>query len=528
MGVVLLVARLLLATVFVVAGIAKAADPDGSRRAMIGFGIPEKLASLFGRSLPAIEILIAIALIPLDTEWVGAIAASLLLLMFSIAIAVNLARGRTPDCHCFGQLHSEPVGWSTVARNVVLMMLAGYIAVQGRAIAGLSALNWLNDLKAGEIAGLALGAVSVALLAATFAYLRRVLNQHAALVQKIDAMKKVIDEDYAEAPVERQEAAPPPEGLPIGAPAPEFSLASIDGSHVTLDDLLAHGKQLLLLFASPNCFPCETLLPSVKTWERDYDSQLTIALISKGDLKENQVLMAKYEARRLLLQSESQVADEYQAQWTPAAVLVRGDGRIASSIAYGDEAIRALVARTVAPSDAGRKRVLPIKGNGHKSPVIIGRADSLRDLGRQAHGFSLSDLDGNLVSDKDILGQDTLLLFWDPKCSFCQAMSEDLVKWEANPPARAPRLVFVSSGEKEAVRAESSRFNSRFLYDPDIEVSLMFGTNLTPSAVLIDAEGRIASPPTAGKFEILLLAGVRKSTAPVGSVHPGAQQVVTR
>jgi len=528
MGIVLLVARLLLAAVFGVAGIAKAMDPDGSRRAMISFGIPEKLAPLFGRGLPALEILIAIALIPLAAAWLGAIAALALLLAFGVGIAVNLARGQSPDCHCFGQLHSEPVQWSTLARNVVLMAVAGLIVVNGKGNSGISALSWLADLKAAENVSLVLSTVAVALVASAIVYLRRVLNQQSTVLARIEAMKKVIDEDYAEAPVERQEAAPPLEGLPIGAPAPEFALVTIDGGHARLDDLLAPYKQLLLLFVSPNCSPCETLLPSVKTWERDYDKQLTIALISKGDLKENQDRMAKYEVRHVLLQGEAQVADEYQAQWTPAAVLVRGDARIASSIAYGDEAIRALVARTVTPADAGRKRVLPIKGNGHKSPVIIGREDALRDLGKQAHGFSLSDLNGNLVSDKDILGQDTLLLFWDPKCSFCQAMSEDLVKWEANPPARAPRLVFISSGEEEAVRAESSRFDSRFLYDPEIEVSLMFGTNLTPSAVLIDADGRIASPPTAGKFEILSLAGVRKSTVPVGSVGAGAQQVVTK
>ena len=37
-------------------------------------------------------------------------AALALLLAFVGGIVVNLARGTTPDCHCFGQLHSEPAG----------------------------------------------------------------------------------------------------------------------------------------------------------------------------------------------------------------------------------------------------------------------------------------------------------------------------------------------------------------------------------------------------------------------------------
>jgi uncharacterized membrane protein YphA (DoxX/SURF4 family) len=45
MEILLLVARLLLAGVFGVAGIAKAADLEGSRRASAGFGIPENLAA---------------------------------------------------------------------------------------------------------------------------------------------------------------------------------------------------------------------------------------------------------------------------------------------------------------------------------------------------------------------------------------------------------------------------------------------------------------------------------------------------
>ena len=36
-----------------------------------------------------------------------------LLLAFVGGIAFNMARGNAPDCHCFGQLHSEPAGRSS-------------------------------------------------------------------------------------------------------------------------------------------------------------------------------------------------------------------------------------------------------------------------------------------------------------------------------------------------------------------------------------------------------------------------------
>ncbi|HWQ31396.1 MAG TPA: MauE/DoxX family redox-associated membrane protein, partial [Blastocatellia bacterium] len=106
MEIVLLVVRLILAAVFGVAGVAKFADREGSRKALAGFGVPEAVAAPLAVILPVVEIALALALLPLGTAWVAAGGALALLLVFSIGIAVNLARGNSPDCHCFGQLHS--------------------------------------------------------------------------------------------------------------------------------------------------------------------------------------------------------------------------------------------------------------------------------------------------------------------------------------------------------------------------------------------------------------------------------------
>jgi hypothetical protein len=228
-----------------------------------------------------------------------------------------------------------------------------------------------------------------------------------------------------------------------------------------------------------------------------------------------------------LLQAESGVAEEYEAKWTPAAVLVNPDGRIASRVVYGDEAIRALVSRAVAPADLNRRRRLPVKGNGHRPPIIIGTAHELDDLGARAPKFSLPDAYGNLVDSENLLDRDTLLLFWDPKCPFCRAMSDDIGKFEDAPPRGAPQLVFIASGDVEDVRGHSRRFKSRFLHDTDLGVGLLFGTNLTPSAVLVDSKGRIASPPTAGRLEILALAGVRKVDATIASSVDSASTTVS-
>jgi hypothetical protein len=64
------------------------------------------------------------ALLPVRSAWWGGSAALALLVGFIAAIAINLAQGRKPDCQCFGQSQSKPIGWSTLARNGVVGALA--------------------------------------------------------------------------------------------------------------------------------------------------------------------------------------------------------------------------------------------------------------------------------------------------------------------------------------------------------------------------------------------------------------------
>src|SRR5262249_14269859 len=328
---------------------------------------------------------------------------------------------------------------------------------------------------------------------------------------------KVIDEDYAEAQVEREEAAGPLHGLPVGAAAPPFSLASISGGQVTLDDLLAHRKPVLLIFVSPNCVPCESVLQSVETWERDYRKDLTIALLAKGAPNENNERMARYSASHLLLQAGFDVAEEYEAKWTPAAVLIGPNGRMASRVSFGYEQIDELVTRSSHGLEAPALARSQTNESGNEPQIIVGTPQSLVNVGQPVRDFSLQDVDGNLVSSKDLLGRDTLLLFWDPGCPFCRSMEEDIRLWEQNPPRRAPRLVFISSGDLEEVKPYSARFKARTLYDPEFKVGLLFGTNLTPSAVLIDSNGRIVSGTEGGRPNILALGGIRPAAVAAAS-----------
>ena len=120
MDVVLLIARLGLSVVFAVAAVAKLADRAGTQATLVEFGLRDRFAATGAVALPVAELAIAVLLLPAATARWGGIAAAATLLVFSAAIARSLARGEQPDCNCFGQIHSAPIGRGSLIRNVAL------------------------------------------------------------------------------------------------------------------------------------------------------------------------------------------------------------------------------------------------------------------------------------------------------------------------------------------------------------------------------------------------------------------------
>src|ERR1700737_3612374 len=99
MNTLLLIARLLLALVLLVAAVAKLADREGSREAVLGFGVPDALAGSVTTLLPLAELVACALLVPAATARIGAVTAAALLVSFCAGIARSIARGEAPDCH---------------------------------------------------------------------------------------------------------------------------------------------------------------------------------------------------------------------------------------------------------------------------------------------------------------------------------------------------------------------------------------------------------------------------------------------
>jgi peroxiredoxin len=507
MGVLLLGIRLLLAAVFGVAAIGKLAGVSATRKSLVDFGLPTSLTKPVGVLLPLAELTVAVALVPIFTAWSGAVGALALLLIFSVAIIFNLARGRTPDCNCFGQLHSAPVGRSTLVRNGVLAAAAGLLVWQGPGNVGLSAFTWVPALTAIQIVGFIFVIAVLGLLAAEGSLVLQLLPQQGRLLLRIDALEARLT---AGTPAADLVASQPAAGLPLGLVAPDFQIPDLNQETHTLASLRAARKPIVLVFSDPDCGPCNSLLPHIALWQRDHSDRLTIALISRGTPEVNRAQSSKHDVRLLLLQQDREVALDYEVTGTPGAVLIHPDGRIGSALALGAEAIEALIARAAglpAPAYLPAGFPAPVaEANGYGP-----RPHTLAKVGDSAGSFKFPDLTGQLIDFSAFRGHETLVLFWNPGCGFCNQMLDDLKAWESHPPPGAPKLLVVSSGSRETNQAMGLR--SPIVLDQTFDAGRAFGVTGTPSAVLLDTQARIASPVVVGATAILALAAMRQPAA---------------
>jgi uncharacterized membrane protein YphA (DoxX/SURF4 family)/peroxiredoxin len=332
--------RLLLAAVFATAGVAKLLDLTGSRRALEDFGVPVRLARPGGLLLPLFEIAIAAALLfPGSARW-GAFAAAGLLGAFVVVIANALAHGRAPDCHCFGQLHSEPAGWSTLARNSVLIAVAATVAALGP---GPSIPDWIGERSALELAILA-----AALAALTFGAFRI-----RAWKQRREQRRHVLSV------VARIEAQGQPAGKPVGSEAPPFALRGVRGDKVTLEALRTRGKPVVLVFVHPRCGPCRELLPELGEWQVTLGQSVTIAVLSEGSVAANRAFSEDHGVTDFLLQERNEVYQAYKVRaGTPAAVVVDPGGTIAGPTVGGRLAIEELIRLTLGRTESQNKSSL--------------------------------------------------------------------------------------------------------------------------------------------------------------------------
>ena len=293
----MLLIRISLAAIFITSGMMKIADWSAVRRAASELGVPSSVAGPVTAVLVGAEFVTSFFLLVPATARAGGWSAFVVLTGLSAVVAVNLARGRRPSCHCFGRFSSGAIGWHTVGRN--LLLAVGGVAV---GLAGRDA----QILAASGLCALAL---------------------------------------WVGPPARRRWSHR------RGATAASFSLPDQDGTGRSLDSMLDPARPLLLVFTQPTCGACHLVLPQVAGWKAE--GLIQVAVVSGGP--QDDVIAGEIIGRSALLRDvENQVFAAYGITATPAAVLIDGRRRLLAPPAFGGADIEGLVVRPAAA--AGKPR----------------------------------------------------------------------------------------------------------------------------------------------------------------------------
>lgn len=125
-------------------------------------------------------------------------------------------------------------------------------------------------------------------------------------------------------------------------------------------------------------------------------------------------------------------------------------------------------------------------------------------VGAEAPDFALPSAAGGEVTLVALLARarPVLLVFIDPGCGPCQALIPRLASWQERLESHLTVAV-LSSGKVERNAAMTAEQGLRdLLLQEEREVAARYGVGATPSAVLVDADGRIAQNVRAGSRAI--------------------------
>ncbi|MET9492120.1 MauE/DoxX family redox-associated membrane protein [Nocardia sp. NPDC006630] len=311
--------RMVFAAVFATSAFGKLTARQAARDALLAFGIGARWVPAAAWVVPVAEAFVALGLLLPVTGLPAAATGILLLSIFTVAVAVQLLRGNHPSCACFGAADVAPIGPLTLVRNGVLLTLG--CAVMATAVRYPSLPS---PLPADRAALITVGVAVVTVQIWQGLALRRIRRAQSSTAPAVAL----------------------PSQLPVGTIAPEFDLAAAPGIPATLSGLLADGRPQVLLFLHHGCSPCRQVAGELGVWRRKLHGQADITVIGSGTLQDNALWSEEYGIARYLVQQYKEVAERYAVRGTPTGVRIGSDGRIATGLAIGGAAIRALLSES--------------------------------------------------------------------------------------------------------------------------------------------------------------------------------------
>ncbi|MEJ2494233.1 MAG: MauE/DoxX family redox-associated membrane protein [Ignavibacteriaceae bacterium] len=116
--------RIVLAMIFIYAGMEKISDTNGFSISINNYKIlPLFLVNIFAITLPWLELTTGILLLFGIKVKENSFIISVLLIIFIIAISISLIRGLNIDCGCFGTVSGTKIGVNKIIEDLVLLLL---------------------------------------------------------------------------------------------------------------------------------------------------------------------------------------------------------------------------------------------------------------------------------------------------------------------------------------------------------------------------------------------------------------------
>lgn len=332
----LIAAQVLLSLTLLASGLAKLGDRDAIEDAMRSLRLPARaLHPLAAAALPGAEIALAIlAWVPVVALQVvvGGLALALVV-AYLVIIARALGFAETVTCSCFGTLASPTVSQTTLARNIVLVVLAG-IAL-GSALAGVTARAVLESPGALAAWSAAIAA-GVLLTALTLGATR---DRAAGAPSDAGGVRAELGPDAGDDDEEELDY--------LRTPTPHAIVRHRDGGLQSLHALTA-GRAVLLVWVSPGCGPCERVLDRLASWRRDLAPLVDVRAVLHLDVTTLDEAVLTRVGEDPIQDLHGTLAGALAAHGSPSAVLLGADGMLAGGPVAGAGHVTELVEEIIA------------------------------------------------------------------------------------------------------------------------------------------------------------------------------------
>jgi methylamine dehydrogenase accessory protein MauD len=117
-------------------------------------------------------------------------------------------------------------------------------------------------------------------------------------------------------------------GLQVGERAPMIDVQDLEGRALRIGEPRADGRSTLLVFVSPTCPVCKSLLPVVKSGRRQEQDWLEVILASDGELEQQRQFVREQNLSELPFVVSAPLGIAYQVSRLPFAALVDPAGTL--------------------------------------------------------------------------------------------------------------------------------------------------------------------------------------------------------